>query len=104
MVGRGTWIGQSKHELVHIEGCSCSLTDKKWFYKVSSSQNLIMPNWKSEALACHLLRTAIMFFLYKRAIIGIEYPELHIFHFRVNMDFAFFAIAFNLKKMVAKSA
>ena len=40
------------------------VNDKKRFYKVGGSQNLIMPNWKSEALACHLLRTSIMFFLY----------------------------------------
>ena len=29
-----------------------------------------MPFRKSEALACHLLRTTIMFFLYKRTVIG----------------------------------
>ena len=46
-----------------------------------------MPYRKSKALACYLLRTTIMFFLYKRTVIGIEYPEFHVIHFRTLVGF-----------------
>ena len=80
-------IGQTYLDIVPISQSPGLVSGEEWLYEIGNSQYLIMPFRKSEALACHLLRTAIMIFLYKRAVIGIEYPELHVFHFRTLVGF-----------------